>query len=276
MRTLKVRLRHSCLSTVCEEARCPNITECFSRPTATFLILGDICTRNCSFCSIHKGTPREPDEREDRMVAEAAREMGLEHVVVTSVTRDDLDDRGAHAFARTISSLRSALPCSTIEVLTPDFSGKASLAEIVLRAGPDVFNHNVETAGRLYGTVRPGANLETSLDLLRTARAYSGDLIVKSGFMVGLGESEEEIRDLIVSLKQAGCDIITIGQYLQPTKMQTPVTRYWHPDRFEAWSDLAKNIGIRYVVSGPLIRSSYHAKEALEEVRRVQGCRRDG
>jgi len=271
LRALKIRLRQACLSTVCEEARCPNITECFKSPTATFMILGDICTRNCAFCSVRKGIPFEPDENEPEKVARAACEMGLDHVVVTSVTRDDLTDQGASAFAKTISKIKGFLPCASVEVLTPDFSGNESSAKIVFDQKPDVFNHNVETVERLYGSVRPGARLVTSLSLLKMAREYDDSLVVKSGFMVGLGESEDEIQDLIVSLNQAGCDIITIGQYMQPTKKQVPVTKYWHPQQFEVWSELAKNIGIRYVVSGPLIRSSYRAKEALERVREIQG-----
>jgi lipoic acid synthetase len=276
LRALKIRLRHKRLFTVCEEARCPNITECFNSPTATFLILGDVCTRNCSFCSVKKGMPSETDEREPENVARTAKEMGLEHVVITSVTRDDLDDKGAYAYARTISLVRKALPLSTVEILTPDFSGNVALAEIVFNQMPDVFNHNVETVGRLYSSVRPEASLDTSLRLLKKARDHSDSLIVKSGFMVGLGESEDEIRDLIFSLNQAGCDIITIGQYMQPTKAQVPVNKYWHPERFMAWSDLAKNIGIRYVISGPLIRSSYQAKEALEGIRRDHVYKRNG
>ncbi|MBN2298787.1 MAG: lipoyl synthase [Deltaproteobacteria bacterium] len=271
LRALKIRFRSACLSTVCEEARCPNITECFKSPTATFMILGDVCTRNCAFCSVRKGLPPVPDEHEPDEVARAAREMGLDHVVITSVTRDDLPDQGATAFARTINRVRELLPCSSVEVLTPDFSGDASLAEIVFEQRPDVLNHNVETVERLYRTIRPEARLETSLSLLRMAREYDDSLVVKSGFMVGLGESEDEIHDLIVLLNQAGCDIITIGQYMQPTKKQVPVVRYWPPQQFEVWSELAKNIGIRYVVSGPLIRSSYRAKEALEGIRKVQG-----
>ncbi|HHO76261.1 MAG TPA: lipoyl synthase [Deltaproteobacteria bacterium] len=267
LRSMKILFRSACLSTVCEEARCPNITECFRSPTATFMILGDVCTRKCAFCSVKKGFPCLPDEQEPEKMALAASKMGLDHVVITSVTRDDLPDHGASAFARSIRKVRQALPCSSVEVLTPDFSGNVSHAEIVFKHEPDVFNHNVETVGRLYRSIRPGARLETSLELLKAAREYDDSLVVKSGFMVGLGETEEEIHELIVSLHQAGCDIITIGQYMQPTKKQVPVQRYWHPERFEAWSELAKNLGIRYAVSGPLIRSSYRAKEALEMVR---------
>jgi len=271
LRPLKLRLRSACLSTVCEEARCPNITECFKSPTATFMILGDICTRNCAFCSVKKGIPSDHNDQEPEEVARAAKEIGLDHVVITSVTRDDLADKGASAFARTIEQIRKQLPGSSVEVLTPDFSGDTSLAGIVFDQKPDVFNHNVETVERLYGCVRPGAHLETSLCLLKAAREYDDSLVVKSGFMVGLGETEEEIHELILSLHRAGCDIITIGQYLQPTKNQVPVERYWPPERFALWSELAKNAGIRYVVSGPLIRSSYQAKEALRRIREARG-----
>lgn len=213
-----------------------------------------------------------PDEQEPTQVAQAARDMALKHVVITSVTRDDLEDQGARTFAKTISEVKRLLPLSSVEVLTPDFSGSQALAEIVFNAEPHVFNHNVETVGRLYNTVRPGARLKTSLNLIRSAHEYSDSLVVKSGFMVGLGETHDEIRDLIVSLQQAGCDIITIGQYIQPTKRQMPVAKYWPPESFQEWSDLAKNIGIRYVISGPLIRSSYRAKEAFEEILKLRGC----
>ncbi len=193
--------------------------------------------------------------------------MGLKHVVITSVSRDDLRDKGAGAFARAIREIRKELPGSTIEVLVPDFSGRRDLVEMVLSEKPDVFNHNVETVGRLYGAIRPQASLKTNLEVLRIAREYSRDLIIKSGFMVGLGEEEEEIASLLSDLKRSGCDVITIGQYLQPTISNVQVMRYWHPSDFQRFSDLAKNIGIRYVISGPLVRSSYKAKEILEEIR---------
>jgi len=261
-------LRNGRLASVCEEARCPNITECFSKPCATFLILGNVCTRSCGFCSVSKGSPRPPDEGEGITVARAALSLGLKHIVITSVSRDDLPDHGAGAFARVIREVRKELPGSTIEVLVPDFSGRRELIEMVLAELPDVFNHNVETVPRLYGAIRPQASLETSLGVLRTARKFSRDLVIKSGFMVGLGEEEEEIALLLSDLSRSGCDVITMGQYLQPTKSNVPVERYWNPSDFERFSDLAKNIGIRYVVSGPLVRSSYRAKETLEEIRR--------
>lgn len=263
----KTGLRDACLSTVCEEARCPNITECFTKPCATFLILGDVCTRSCRFCSISKGTPAPPDPEEGISVAQAALLLGLKHVVITSVSRDDLEDKGAVQFARVIREVRKTLPGAGVEVLVPDFSGMRNLIETVLEEGPDVFNHNVETVGRLYKPIRPQAKLQTSLKVLRTAREYSQDLIVKSGFMVGLGETEDEILDLLVSLKQAGCDVVTIGQYLQPSLSQVPVAEYRPSEDFSTFADLAKSIGIRYVTSGPLVRSSFRAREILEEIR---------
>jgi lipoic acid synthetase len=262
----KAGLREACLATVCEEARCPNIGECFSKPTATFLILGDTCTRKCRFCSVRKGAPALPDPHEGEHVAQAACAMGLKHVVVTSVSRDDLGDQGAGAFVQVVRETRQRLPHSSIELLTPDFSGRKDLIELVLREKPDVFNHNVETVERLYEAVRPQASLRTSLEVLRTAREYSEDLVVKSGFMLGLGEREEEVVDLLERLGRSGCDIVTIGQYLQPTRMQIPVFRYWELKDFERFSDIAKTVGIRYIISGPLVRSSYQAREALEEV----------
>ncbi|MCE5274936.1 MAG: lipoyl synthase [Deltaproteobacteria bacterium] len=267
LRGLKLKLRHGGLSTVCEEARCPNIAECFCRPTATFLLLGDVCTRSCRFCAVHKGTPSPLDVEEPSLVAKAARDIGLTHVVLTSVTRDDLPDKGARGFASALSEIGKLLPGATREVLTPDFAGRRDLLETVLEERPDVLGHNVETVERLYESIRPGASLKRSLSLLRLARDISRDVIVKSGFMVGLGESEKEIKDLLLELRDAGCDCVTIGQYLQPTRAQIPVSAYWEPRRFEAWSELAKSTGIRYVVAGPLVRSSYHSKEVLEEIR---------
>lgn len=266
LHAVKSVLRKGRLASVCEEARCPNITECFSKPCATFLILGNLCTRSCRFCSISKGMPAPPDEDEGITVARTALSLGLKHVVITSVSRDDLPDKGAGAFARVIWEVRKYLPDATIEVLVPDFSGRHDLIEMVLSAMPDVFNHNVETVDRLYGTIRPQASLKTSLEVIRTAREYSRDLIIKSGFMVGLGEEEKEIALLLNDLKHSGCDVVTIGQYLQPMKSNAQVMRYRHPSDFERFSDLAKNLGIRYVISGPLVRSSYRAKEILEEI----------
>lgn len=266
LRDIRLRLRQSALSTVCEQARCPNIAECFARHDATFLILGDICTRGCAFCSVHKGVPRPPDPGEPRRVACAARDLGLRHVVVTSVTRDDLPDQGAGIFAATIREVRQVIPGARVEVLTPDFCGDTLSLETVLAAEPDVFGHNVETVGSLYPRIRPGADLARSLAILRHAKESARATRVKSGFMVGLGETADEIESLLVALKDAGVDIVTIGQYLQPTRRQIPVQHYWEPDWFTRWAGLAKAIGIRYVASGPLVRSSYRAQASLEEM----------
>jgi lipoyl synthase len=263
----KSGLRGACLSSVCEEARCPNITECFSKPSATFLILGGVCTRSCGFCSVNKGEPAPLDENEAQLLAQTASDMGLSHVVITSVTRDDLPDQGAGAFASAIREVKSVLPHSTVEVLVPDFSGRPDLVETVLRERPDVFNHNVETVERLYPVVRPRASLKTSLAVLKTAREWPPGMIVKSGFMLGLGEEEDEVARLLGHLHEAGCDVVTMGQYLRPSRKQLPVRKYWLPQDFERFSDLAKNTGIRYVVSGPLVRSSYRAREILEQIR---------
>jgi len=266
LREVKKKLRKASLSTVCEEARCPNITECFSKRRATFLILGNICTRACRFCSIKKGRPGPVDWKEPARVATAAAQLGLKHVVITSVTRDDLPDRGAHAFAKTIAEIRKRVPDATIEVLTPDFSGNEDLLKVVLDARPDVFNHNVEIIRRLHPDIRPGADLDRSLNLLKMARVISPNMIIKSGFMVGLGEDEKEIEGLLGSLSEVGLDIVTIGQYMRPSKKNIPVKQYWPPPWFEEWTGLAKTMGIRYVISGPFVRSSYHAKEALEAI----------
>ena len=250
------------LCTVCEEARCPNRQECWDAGTATFMILGNVCTRRCRFCAVAKGGPAPPDRAEPARVGMATRALGLKHVVVTSVTRDDLPDGGAAHFAETIRQIRAASPEATVEVLVPDFAGSRTALEIVLAERPDVLNHNVETAARLYGIVRAGADYRRSLELLRAA-ADAG-LSAKSGFMIGLGESEHEIRMLLEDLHAAGCDLVTIGQYLQPNRMCLPVKRYWTPAEFEAWSAFARALGIRSAQAGPLVRSSYHAAEALQ------------
>ncbi|MEA2102054.1 MAG: lipoyl synthase [Thermodesulfobacteriota bacterium] len=264
---LKVWLRKASLSTVCEEARCPNILECFSRPTATFMIMGDICTRRCCFCSVKKGLPGPIDTNEPARVARAAYELGLDHIVITSPTRDDLEDQGARHFAQTIQEIHSLGKNISVEVLTPDFKGDRDLLDIVLDAKPEVFNHNVETISRLQHSIRPGASFETSLDLLRWAHQSGKNIAVKSGFMVGLGEKEEEIVRLIYELHDAGCDIITIGQYMQPSMHEMRPVKYWPPDKFRQWKDLAKRIPVGYIVSGPLVRSSFQAKQALEGLR---------
>lgn len=258
---VQLLLRNLALHTVCESARCPNLGECFRRGTATFLILGDTCTRNCRFCAVRKGVPLPPDPEEPGRVAEAARSLGLRHVVVTSVTRDDLPDGGATHFARTIQAVRRVLPQATVEVLVPDFLGSEEALSIVLSAHPDVLNHNVETVPRLYPLVRPQADYERSLELLQRARKYSPTLLVKSGLMVGLGEAQEEVEAVLRDLKGAGCDVVTIGQYLRPSMRHLPVIEFVPPQTFEYYRECALRLGFQGVASGPFVRSSYRAEE---------------
>lgn len=259
-------LRRHGLKTVCEEARCPNRGECFSKPVATFMILGSTCTRNCGFCAVNSGMPVaiNPDEPEN--VAIAAEEMGLKYVVITSVTRDDLPDGGAAQFAETIRAVRRRLPQAGIEVLTPDFRGDAGALKVIFKAGPDIFNHNVETVARLYPSVRPEAVYRRSLQVLTNAKMMAPGTPVKSGFMLGLGESHEEIIGLMKDLHQAGCDLVTIGQYLRPTANNLPVVEYIPPRRFEELRLKALELGFRYVASGPLVRSSMNAEEMYDNV----------
>ncbi len=257
-------LRRHGLSTVCEEARCPNRGECFSRPTATFMILGSGCTRNCGFCSVDPSGPEPVDETEPGRVASAAAELGLKYVVVTSVTRDDLADGGAGHFAKTIASIRRRLPSAKIEVLTPDFRGDADALKTVLDALPDVFNHNVETVQRLYPAVRPGADYSRSLGLLRAAAGIAPGISTKSGFMLGLGETTEEISRLLADLRLAGCSCVTIGQYLRPSRKNLPVVEYIAPEVFERLRLEALEMGFASVASGPLVRSSMNAAEIYE------------
>ncbi len=246
------------LHTVCAEALCPNIGECWGRGTATFMILGDVCTRDCRFCGVRTGKPLEvrPDEAEE--VAEAVSVMGLQHAVITSVTRDDLPDGGSGLFADTIRSISEKLPECKIEVLVPDFQGEISSIKTVIQAGPHIFGHNVETVPRLYQTARKEADYGRSLGVLAAAGA-NGSVLTKSGIMVGLGESVEEILQVLTDLRSAGCDILTIGQYLSPTRAHIPVSRYYSPDQFEMLKGAALDLGFRHVESGPLVRSSYHA-----------------
>ncbi|KAF0185602.1 MAG: lipoic acid synthetase [Nitrospirae bacterium] len=249
------------LHTVCEEARCPNQSSCFARPTAAFLILGDACTRNCGFCSVQHREPQAPDMREPESVAEAAAEMQLRYVVITSVTRDDLPDGGASHFAATICAVRQRLPEARIEVLVPDFRGQEGALHIVLDALPDVLNHNTETVPRLYPAVRPQAEYERSLVLLRRAKDRCPDVRTKSGLMVGMGEQYSEVLSVLRDLRAAGCDSVTIGQYLRPTKKHLPVVEYISPDVFEQLRSEALGIGFLSVSSAPLARSSMNAEE---------------
>jgi lipoic acid synthetase len=256
-------MRANALHTVCEEARCPNRGECFSRGTATFLLLGDVCTRACGFCDIANGVPAPVDPMEPWRVRDAARQMGLRFVVLTSVDRDDLADGGAAHFAGTIRALRSLEPAPGIEVLTPDFRGRIESLETVLAESPDVFNHNVETVPRLYTRVRRGARLERSLGLLAAARRLAPALTTKSGLMLGLGEREDEVLALLGNLRDAGVDIVTIGQYLRPSLENLPVSEYVPPEVFDRYRELGEKIGFRHVFAGPFVRSSYRAEEAL-------------
>jgi lipoic acid synthetase len=257
---LKVELRKKHLHTVCESARCPNMHECFDRGAATFMILGNLCTRGCGFCSVPKAKhPGALDPEEPENVARMASEMKLRYVVITSVNRDDLPDGGSVHFAATVRAVRRALPEARVEVLTPDFCGDLNAVARVLDAEPHVFNHNMETVPRLYKTVRPQANYRQSLDVLRFAKQYRAECLTKSGAMVGLGETREEVEQLLRDLQATGTDVATLGQYLQPTRRNLRVTEYVTPVQFDAYRDYGLAIGFKMVFSGPLVRSSYMA-----------------
>jgi lipoyl synthase len=249
------------VATVCEEARCPNAPSCFAKPTAAFMILGDRCTRNCTFCSVRKGRPAAVDPDEPERVALAAEELGLRYVVVTSVTRDDLDDGGASHFARTIHAIRTRLPAAKVEVLTPDFVGKESSIDKVIAASPDVFNHNLETVPRLYASVRAGADFERSLKLLKRVRESGAAIRTKSGLMLGLGETLPEVRHVLKRLREAGCEMLTMGQYLRPTRKSRLVSDYISPDVFELLRLEALQMRFTFAASAPLVRSSMNAEE---------------
>ncbi|MBI5647601.1 MAG: lipoyl synthase [Ignavibacteriae bacterium] len=249
------------LNTVCEDARCPNMAECWNHGTATFMILGDVCTRSCGFCAVKTGRPPSLDLDEPRRVAEAVVAMRLRYAVVTSVNRDELPDGGASVFAATIRAIRDRLPACRVEVLIPDFQGDTAAVDAVLDADPDVLNHNVETVPRLYRSVRPQAKFDRSLAVLR--RAHARGITAKTGFMLGLGETRDEVRSLLAAVRDAGVDIVTIGQYLQPSKEHLPVDRYVPPDEFAAWREEGLTLGFSHVESGPLVRSSYHAAEQV-------------
>ncbi|MEW6067408.1 MAG: lipoyl synthase [Nitrospirota bacterium] len=257
-------LRKYKVSTVCEEARCPNIGECFSKPTATFMILGSRCTRNCGFCAVESSMPEPPDADEPLRVAMAAKEMGLKYVVITSVTRDDLNDGGAGHFAETVCAVKMHLPEAKVEVLTPDFRGNIDNLGTVLNSGPDVYNHNIETVPRIYPVVRPMANYKRSLNILKYAKDTSPQIKIKSGLMLGLGETLNEVMDVIKDLRNSGCDIVTIGQYLRPTRLNLPVIEYIRPEIFEWLRTTALSMGFKNVASGPLVRSSMNAEEVYK------------
>jgi lipoic acid synthetase len=255
------------LNTVCEEAKCPNLMECFSKKTATFMILGRECTRNCTFCTVSKNEPSHVDREEPLHVAEAVKKLGLKHVVITSVTRDDLPDGGAGHFVAVIEAVREVSENTDIEVLIPDFQGNKDAIYQVVKARPKVINHNIETIERLYPEVRPMANYHRTLELLRRVKEMDPKIFSKSGFMVGLGETQEEVLHLLQDLREYGCDIVTIGQYLAPSKKHHPVIEYVTPEIFAIYKAKAEEMGFTYVASSPLVRSSYNAGEAFEEVK---------
>jgi len=259
-------IRKDRLHTVCQEANCPNMWECYSQQTATFLILGSQCTRSCRFCSVASGPLKPPDPEEPLRVAGVAQEMNLKYVVVTSVTRDDLPDGGAGLFARTIIEIRKRIPEVRIEVLIPDFQGNRDALHTVLQAQPDVLNHNIETVPRLYPEVRPQADYQQSLELLQRVQRFAPQLPTKSGLMLGLGEAPDEIHQTLQDLRQVHCRILTLGQYLQPSRKHLPVKRYIPPEEFENWRKTALQLGFSEVASGPFVRSSYHAKELFQEI----------
>ncbi len=260
------------LTTVCEEAACPNIGECWSKRHATFMIMGDVCTRACAFCNVATGKPGQLDPDEPRRVGEALAKLGLEHVVVTSVDRDDLDDGGAHQFAETVASIRMASPKTTIEILTPDFKNKPQALDIILENKPDVYNHNLETVPRLYAAIRPGARYFTSLQLLARVKEKDPTMFTKSGIMVGLGETKEEVLQVMDDLRAADVDFLTIGQYLQPTIKHAAVDRFVTPDEFKAYAAAARAKGFLMVSASPLTRSSYHAGEDFVRLRAARAA----
>lgn len=265
---LKSRLRERELVTVCEEATCPNIHECFSKGTATFMILGEVCTRRCSFCDVAHGRPLPPDTREPAQLARTVRDMKLRYIVITSVDRDDLRDGGAGHFAECIDQVRALNPGIRIEILVPDFRGRSKIdraLEILAASPPDVFNHNIETVQPLYRNVRPGADYQWSLDLLRRFKAEHPDIPTKSGIMLGLGETREQVDQALRDLRRHDVDMITIGQYLQPTPHHHPVLRYWTPEEFDSLAEYGYSLGFSHMASGPLVRSSYHADVSAEE-----------
>jgi lipoic acid synthetase len=262
---IKRRMRSGGLHTVCEEARCPNRSECFNRGTATFLINGRVCTRSCAYCSIAHGRPQPVDPDEPRQLAEAVVAMGLSHVVITAVDRDDLSDGGAAGFVECVGRFKALEPPPTVEVLTPDFRGDAVCVDQILEAGPDVYNHNVETVPSQYRRVRRSGRYSWALEVLRRVRERAPGVLRKSGIMVGLGETRDEVVTVLGDLAAVGCQVVTIGQYLQPTPEQVPVERYWHPDEFAELDAAGRDLGLE-VFAGPFVRSSYRAEEAFLRV----------
>ena len=263
---LKSLMREWNLHSVCEEAHCPNIGECWEDLTATFMILGDVCTRNCGYCAVTHGKPAWEDREEPDRVGRAVRELGLEHVVITSVNRDDLADGGAGAFAATVHAIRREAPACRVELLVPDFQGGAAALDTVIAAGPDVLNHNTETVPRLYKVARHGGRYERTLELFRRARRTAPRLVTKSGIILGLGEERDELLATMRDLRDADVNVLTLGQYLRPSAGHLPVARYYHPDEFRDLAEAGRALGFAHVESGPLVRSSYHAKRQVEGI----------
>lgn len=259
-RTVRKILKTKCLNTVCENARCPNKNECYTRNTATFLIMGNNCTRNCLYCNINCAKPEPLDREEPLHIAEAVRDLGLEYAVITSVTRDDLPDGGAEHFAKCIEETKKLVKDIKIEILTPDFKGDKNALNTIIKAHPDVFNHNIETVKKIFKTVRPQGNYDVSLEVLKYVKENS-DIKTKSGLMIGLGETFDDIEETLIDLKNVGCNILTIGQYIQPSKNHYEVKKYYTPDEYEKLKSLAKKIGFEKYQIGPLVRSSYKAGE---------------
>ncbi|MBK7746352.1 MAG: lipoyl synthase [Candidatus Obscuribacter sp.] len=265
-RETRLILKEQKLNTICESGRCPNKGECWAKGTATFMLMGSLCTRTCRFCAVNKGMPAPLEEDEPERIATAAAKMGLKHVVLTSVNRDDLPDQGANHFARTITAIKAAIPGVAVEVLTPDFQGRRDALEIVLAAYPVVYNHNVETVPRLYKRVRPGSKYDRSLKVLAMAKEITKDVPTKSGLMLGVGETFDEVREVMRDLRAIDCDFLTLGQYLRPTRDQLPVKRYVEPAEFDELAAYGWEIGFKMVHAGPLVRSSYHAEELASQL----------
>ncbi len=263
-KTKQVRktLKLNCLNTVCENARCPNKNECYTKNTATFLIMGNVCTRNCRYCNITCAKPQPLDPQEPMHIATAVKNLGLKYAVITSVTRDDLDDGGSEHFAKCINCIKKISPDTKIEILTPDFKNNKKALDVIINAHPDVFNHNIETVKDIFKTARPQGNYENSLEVLKYIKQNS-NIITKSGLMIGLGETYEQIENTMKDLKSVGCDILTVGQYIQPSKMHLPVSKYYALDEYEFLKQMAKNTGFSAYKIGPLVRSSYNASELI-------------